>query len=196
MKHLAIFLDIDGVLNSTNSPSHIWDSKEPIDQELVDNFLYIVEELKKDYIVAVVLSSAWRIGKTLEDVQDMMLKYGITIYSKTDYLEGMPRGYEIKKWMEENTAFNHFVIFDDDIDMLGVEHFFVPVIAGHGIQREHLRIARSIASRKYNVWRDMNYIVHSGEEVFLSNQPIEWIHASVGKPTGLILISLNGDKLT
>lgn len=196
MKHLAIFLDIDGVLNSTNSPSHIWDSKEPIDQELVDNFLYIVEELKKDYVVAVVLSSAWRIGKTLEDVQDMMLKHGITIYSKTDYLEGMPRGYEIKKWMEDNTAFNHFVIFDDDIDMLGVEHFFVPVIAENGIQREHLRIARSIASRKYNVWRDMNYIVHSGEEVFLSNQPIEWIHASVGKPTGLILISLNGDELT
>lgn len=195
MKHLAIFLDIDGVLNSTNSPSHIWDSKEPIDQELVDNFLYIVEELKKDYVVAVVLSSAWRIGKTLEDVQDMMLKHGITIYSKTEYFKDMPRGYEIKKWMEENTAFNHFVIFDDDIDMLGVEHFFIPVIAEVGIQREHLRVARSIANRKYNVWRDMNYIVHSGEEVFLSNQPIEWIHASVGKPTGLILISLNGDEL-
>lgn len=195
MKHLAIFLDIDGVLNSANSPSHIWDSKEPIDQELVDNFLYIVEELKKDYVVAVVLSSAWRIGKTLEDVQDMMLKYGITIYSKTEYLKDMPRGYEIRKWMEENTAFNHFAIFDDDIDMLGVEHFFVPVIAEVGIQREHLKIARSIASRKYNVWRDMNYIVHSGEEVFLANQPIEWIRASVGKPTGLILISLNGVEL-
>jgi hypothetical protein len=94
--------------------------------------------LCKEINAVVVISSTWRLGKTVEELQEIFDYVGGTfkIIGKTDSSDLRVRGPEIKKWLEKNINeethgcmyfdFYKYVIIDDDSDMLlnQREHFF------------------------------------------------------------------------
>lgn len=117
----VIFLDIDGVLWTGKSitPGHI-DTFErgPISE--LNRIMRSVDDLH------IVISSTWRIGKSLGCLQvhfeDQGFLFPERMISVTPDLPqvGAVRGNEIQEWLDKHEHMNitSFVILDDDSDML------------------------------------------------------------------------------
>lgn len=118
-----IFLDIDGVLNNyLEREGH---------RQLSDRCVGLLNRLTDETGAKIVLSSTWRLGKSLEEIQVMAKDLGITgeVIGRTEDLRGkhpsIVRGNEIDHWINTNTdiigdkyVFRNYVILDDDCDML------------------------------------------------------------------------------
>jgi hypothetical protein len=126
-----IFLDIDGVFNCQiffkNSAKGVSYVESMICKERVSWF----NELCKDVKAKVVISSTWRMGKSLDEMKEIFAEVGgdFDIIGKTPILRGdaSVRGNEIKLWLDKNIEsvcgiperdFKSYVIIDDDSDML------------------------------------------------------------------------------
>ena len=126
----AIFLDIDGVLNSEKfwktEAQHVRKKKAiaegrshdeasaiaNIDPECVARILKIVKETGAEIVV----SSTWKYDDNLNYKLRFMgisNTYGITPWSRNRH-----RGSEIKEWLDEHPEVINYVIIDDDNDML------------------------------------------------------------------------------
>ena len=124
-----IFLDFDGVLNSqfwyvrTNGSR----GRDDLDTDAIGflNNLIAATDAK------VVVSSTWRLNRTVEELQAILDRNGFKgeVVGKTKDLrgEGCLRGNEIRCWIEDNPTmlggraswdYSDYVIFDDDSDML------------------------------------------------------------------------------
>lgn len=143
---VIIFLDIDGVLfynpmdgrvhervaerlkGRENEISKPYPAIE-FDRAAVDLFdetsLHYLDKLIADIAqqtqqeVGIVLSSSWRIGYSLEELQDLFKQHSFSKYliDKTPQLFSESRGREIAQWLEENKGrfdVAGFVILDDD----------------------------------------------------------------------------------
>ena len=149
-----IFLDIDGVFNCQlfYSSKQFKDYKEAKKQlrkdvkaERVDRLDYYANQICKERIkwfselckeinAEVVVSSTWRSGKTVEELQEIFDYCGGTfkVISKTPHT-GYERGTEISKWLQDNIKeethgclyfdFHKYAIIDDDSDMLLNQRF-------------------------------------------------------------------------
>ena len=133
MKKL-IFLDIDGVMNSTSfyekTENFVWGMFCP---DAVRNLNQIVKETGAE----IVISSAWRLHMMLDELQLIFNKnkvipriaYG-TPRLQYKYYENktkVPRGCEIKLMMEIYEVAEDYVIIDDDasgILLAQKDHFF------------------------------------------------------------------------
>ncbi len=127
-----IFLDIDGVLNCQLS-------HEDPNRVLIDN----IDEKCMEYLnmlcsatgADVVITSVWRLGRTVEKLQSILDKRGFKhrVIGKTkdlrigEYGDCILRGNEILQWIKENTEligvqnyseYKSYLILDDDSDML------------------------------------------------------------------------------
>ncbi len=131
----VIFLDVDGVLNSTKScefyhkkyggngyGGFFGESEEPTlenvlwDEECVGWFDKIVKETG----ASIVISSTWRKYYGLLAFHSMFKLYNVfdlDIIGKTKQKGFIGRGKEIQDFIEENNVKN-YVILDDDSDML------------------------------------------------------------------------------
>lgn len=139
-----IFLDIDGVLNY----ELFWREKRQRDRynelpkdapkgahDLCEKAIELLNDLIGSTGAKVVISSSWRIGRTPEELQEVLNYKGFKgeVIDKTprldfrtkDYSYSVPRGCEIKAWMEMNKGILgdkitkvKYVILDDDSDML------------------------------------------------------------------------------
>lgn len=151
-----IFLDIDGVLNCElhYKSSQFKDYKEAkkslrksVKAEKISRLDFykskiclervkLLSGLCENTDTAVVISSTWRMGKTIDELQEILNYCGATfkVIGKTDYL-GYERGIEISKWLKDNCQnyfdtpyydFYRYAIIDDDSDMLLNQqyHFF------------------------------------------------------------------------
>lgn len=125
-----IFLDIDGVMNSTlfysertqdkrykewikDHSEHIaWDACN-IDPRAVKRLNRITDATK----AKIVVSSTWRSDSNLQEVFTLV---GIKepIYDVTPYMRSRHRGSEIQEWLDKQTEPYRYVILDDDSDML------------------------------------------------------------------------------
>ena len=103
-----IFLDVDGVLNSSN---------DKFSTELeTDSHLLLLKELVDKTNSKIVLTSSWRKIPKLRKVVDTKLKnLNIEIIGETKSLPGT-RGSGIKEWLKDKEV-ESFVILDDDSDM-------------------------------------------------------------------------------
>lgn len=125
-----IFLDIDGVMNSSLFYSertqgkryNDWIKEHP--QRIAWNACNIdpraVERLNRltDATGAkIVVSSTWRSDSNLQEVFNLV---GIKepIHDITPYMRSGHRGSEIQEWLDKQTEPYRYVIFDDDTDML------------------------------------------------------------------------------
>jgi len=127
-----IFLDIDGVLNNSSDADHYEVSTGRFGRSTEFYSLRCVELLNtliKETDAKVVVSSTWRMGKSDEEMQDILNSMGVvcTVIGCTDVTNSafIFRGNEILKWLQdhEDLVGHHFyyksyVIIDDDSDML------------------------------------------------------------------------------
>ena len=114
----AIFLDIDGVLNSdeTTNPR-----KFPY---IVDNrLLNIFRELVRITEAKVVLSSTWRV----DPVGLLAAKfYGVPFHDVCPDFPGAPRCEEVVSWLRTHPEVVRYVVLDDDDDCLDELPLFQP----------------------------------------------------------------------
>ena len=130
-----IFLDFDGVLNSQlyfkkrraeKLAGHDLGVAGDLDPEAVGFLNEMIEKTG----AKVVVSSTWRIGMTIEELQELLEKVGFKgeVVGITPDLRGgsVLRGNEILEWIKDNPAivrgyysdYTDYVIFDGDSDML------------------------------------------------------------------------------
>lgn len=116
----VIFLDFDGVLNSLRSALAFGGcGRHQFDAVAVD----LMARLAGEADAHVVVSSAWRIGATVESLRAILSEYSTTLAGRVIGMtpRGLEcRGAEIAQWMAEhpNDHNRSFVIVDDDADML------------------------------------------------------------------------------
>jgi hypothetical protein len=107
----VVFLDIDGVL----APICRWDRYGDLDPGCIRVLNEIVAGAGAD----VVVSSTWRHGKSITELQEMLEAEGFIgrVIDKTPTGElGADRGGEIAAWLAEH-AVGGYVIIDDHGDM-------------------------------------------------------------------------------
>lgn len=105
--------------------------KRNFDPRCIDLLNYLTDKTGAKLVV----SSSWRNGRTVEELQQLFKTVGITgtVIDKTPrlrfghegYEKSVPRGCEIKAWLEKNKGIlgvkfskAKYVILDDDSDML------------------------------------------------------------------------------
>lgn len=152
----VLFLDIDGVLNSTQTflermgDYERQDYPQPI---LVERLNKIIDETDAE----IVISSCWRIhGK--EELQKIFTECGIKkkILDFTPKLFNSKRGIEILSWLI-NTDYgkktDNIAILDDDSDMGVLSNFLIKTDRRFGLSEKNAQTV--INSLKYlSSWKD------------------------------------------
>ncbi|NQX65653.1 hypothetical protein HQN90_05880 [Paenibacillus alba] len=120
-----IFLDIDGVLVTTNSliPSDKYFA-HTFDKTCVQNLIEILNATG----AKVVISSSWREGRTLAQLQSIFQSNGIedcVIGLTPSFNDETIRGTEIKAYLEGCNGLECFVIIDDEEKMGDLEPFLI-----------------------------------------------------------------------
>ena len=107
MTRRIVFLDIDGVL----APIRRWDRYGDLDPACIQ----VLNEIVARGFADVVVSSTWRHGKTVAELQEILEAEGFTgfVLDKTPTgAPGADRGEEIAAWLTEH-AVGGYVIIDD-----------------------------------------------------------------------------------
>jgi Swiss Army Knife RNA repair-like protein len=133
----VIFLDIDGVV----APIRQWDRYGDLEPACI----HVLNEIVATGGADVVVSSTWRHGKTVAELQAMLEARGFTgcVIDKTPSdIRGATRGDEIAAWLADNPV-DGFVIIDDHVDMGELRTHLVLTEPAHGLQPAH--VARAIA---------------------------------------------------
>lgn len=122
----VIFLDFDGVVETIyweKNENGVWDyNVHKYGRGELNNKQAIgwLNELYKHVPYDIVVSSSWRIGMSVEDLQHTITNSGfdpnIKVIDKTPQLH-QARGIEIQQWIDDNDFKNKFIIIDDDSDM-------------------------------------------------------------------------------
>ena len=123
-----IFLDIDGVL----APIRRWDRYGDLDPACIE----VLNEIVARGGAEVVVSSTWRYGRTVAELQAMLEAEGFTgsVIDKTPTgAPGAERGEEIAAWLAEH-AVGGYVIIDDHLDMGELRTHLVQTQPAQGLQ--------------------------------------------------------------
>lgn len=105
----VLFLDVDGVLNSSDS-TNFKNNLYPVD----DWMCFLVGRIQLNTDCAIVVSSSWRHDP--RGMETIRAKFN-NVIDKTPYADGC-RGDEIKAWLDAHPEVEKYAILDDDSDML------------------------------------------------------------------------------
>lgn len=143
-----LFLDIDGVLNTTHYLKYGDDSEDPdgltSDQAQIDPKK--VELLNKIVLTTgcdVVISSSWRLTNKLADIREILKSRGFQgrIVDTTPFLSGPIRGDEIQAWLNKHAELGSkvksFVILEDEEAMGLLESRTVRTTTDRGLTEHH-----------------------------------------------------------
>lgn len=141
----VIFLDFDGVLNSTRSAIAFGGYGEA---QLDPVAVALVASLAKLADARVVVSSTWRLLYSLGDLRRILSNYSHALADRvtdaTPSLRSGHRGEEIEAWLTDNGT-PSYVILDDDADMLPSQlSCFVRVDGQYGFSSPDFRKALGI----------------------------------------------------
>ncbi|MBA2939980.1 hypothetical protein HZF08_16840 [Paenibacillus sp. CGMCC 1.16610] len=130
-----IFLDIDGVLVTTNSltPSDKYFG-HTFDKTCVQN----LNEILNFTGAKIVISSSWREGRTLVQLQSIFKANGLEdcVIGVTPSFNGETiRGAEIKAYIDSFDGIESFVIIDDEESMGNFESFLIETDFRTGITK-------------------------------------------------------------
>lgn len=149
--HRFLFLDVDGVCNSTR-----WLASQESRRRLypLSHFdpaaVALVDEVCARTGAEVVVSSSWRLGKTVAGLQDLFRRVGLRapVVCKTG-VDKRGRGVEVRNWLVAGPPVESFVILDDFADMapLGGQH--VKTDAARGITEQDAERAVALLSRPW-----------------------------------------------
>ena len=132
----AVFLDIDGVLNTRTTCERTPDGYKGIDDARID---ILAKVIKKYESVDIVLSSDWKDMKHDDDDYIYMIsklkKYGLQLAGKTvDHWNN--RGEGIMNYLKEHQEIDEFVILDDNtFDFRNYRKLWESLLLTNGIER-------------------------------------------------------------
>lgn len=152
-----LFLDYDGVINSTeyfrNRPDE--DNRPHPLSEFDPIAIGHLNQICLQTGSKVVVSSDWRHGKTIQELQNILYKCGFVgeIIGVTQSLSHhgnyIVRGNEILKWIEDNNDVEEYLILDDTNDMLlRQKDNFIHVDRSVGITSQTVSMAIKILNNK------------------------------------------------
>ncbi|HEY7203504.1 MAG TPA: HAD domain-containing protein [Methylomirabilota bacterium] len=136
-----VFLDIDGVL----APIRRWDRYGDLEPACVQALNEIVAVAR----AAVVVSSTWRHGKTVDELQALLAAAGFIgeVIDKTPVgPPGADRGDEIAAWLAEHRVAG-YVIVDDHPNMGPLRARLLLTHPGHGLRPSDVARAVEILTR-------------------------------------------------
>jgi len=155
---IVVFLDFDGVLNSTafqlSLPEEQRGGVMGLDRAAIVRLNRLVQETEAE----VVISSTWRHGRTVQQLRTLLQEHGFvgTVRGRTpQWLEKSPgglysaeeRGHEIQAWLNKAEDYgcfvDSFVILDDDSDMAHLRDRLIKTEFATGLLDEH--VDRAIA---------------------------------------------------
>lgn len=117
----AIFLDVDGVLNSEQHMIENYESGKsniPDHMELQNDALICLKEIVDKTGAHIFISSTWRKHNSeLNNLRKQLKKVGLYFAGVTPELRDKRRGDEIRALLEMHPEIKQFVILDDDSDM-------------------------------------------------------------------------------
>lgn len=136
-----VFVDIDGVLNTTAWLSRV------VGSELCPEHMGHLNHLLEVTGAKVVISSSWRTNRTTQELRDLFLQNGFkgTIIGKTPFIsqENGQRGVEIQSWLRTHYLPEQvsFVILDDEPDLFLVKDRLILTSMAEGLQNRHIEEA-------------------------------------------------------
>jgi hypothetical protein len=146
----VVFLDIDGVLNSTAW----WRDREQVswtDEQIDPRAVAILNEIAPQETTRIVVSSTWRL-MGLDRVRNVLERVGVkarVVGVTPDLREDYARGKEIALWLRDNGGrIGAYVVIDDDHDA-GIGHGprFIKTDVRIGLTAEHVTQARAMFDR-------------------------------------------------
>lgn len=141
MTRRVVFLDIDGVL----APIRRWDRYGDLDPGCTR----VLNEIVAGAGAEVVVSSTWRHGKSVTELQEMLAAAGFIgcVIDKTPVgTPGAERGDEIAAWLAEHPV-GSYVIIDDHSDMGELRSRLVLTHPARGLQPADVPRAIEILER-------------------------------------------------
>jgi len=114
------------------APIRSWDRYGDLDPACIQVLNEVVARGQADVIV----SSTWRYGKTVTELQEMLQAQGFTgrvVDTTPTGTPGADRGEEIAAWLAEH-AVGGYVIIDDHVDMGDLRSHLVQTQPAHGLQ--------------------------------------------------------------
>ena len=127
------------------APIRRWDRYGELDPGCIQVLNDIVTRAGAD----VVVSSTWRYGKTVAELQEMLQVRGFTgcVVDKTPPGDaGAGRGDEIAAWLAKH-AVDSYVIIDDHVDMGELGAHLVETHPAHGLQPADAARAVAVLAR-------------------------------------------------
>lgn len=158
----VVFLDVDGVLNSSPYLAGLterhgtYDGNEErmLDPAAVERVNQIVERTG----AAVVISSSWRQVHRMPDLRMFLRKRGLrghvvigvtpTARTGSGSCLGALRGSEIQEWLDAHRHVTSFAILDDSADMGHLVHKLIQTSYGSGLLDEHVERAVAMLGMK------------------------------------------------
>jgi hypothetical protein len=147
----VLFLDIDGVLNSLGSVLALGDPSHHLDPVSIG----LLARVCKETDAQIVVSSSWRIGRTVAQLQNELDKLGAwaladRFIDRTGNGHNGHRGKQIREWLQTNGE-RPYVIVDDDSDMLPEQRpYFVHTSYEDGFRAKHYREAMKILKPEHD----------------------------------------------
>lgn len=128
----VIFLDIDGVLNSTKTCVATGGYPMELSHRAAFDWMAIklLQRLCDSSGVQIVLSSAWRKHCKFQEVA-AAFELPIIGATQNSSPDGYQRGYEIRDWLRGHPEVTQYAIIDDDPDMLDEQMEFFVHTNGH-----------------------------------------------------------------
>jgi hypothetical protein len=128
------------------APIRSWDRYGDLDPACIHVLNEIVARGQAD----VVVSSTWRYGRTVAELQSLLQAQGFTgsVVDKTPTgTPGADREGEIAAWLAEH-AVGGYVIIDDHVDMGELRSHLVQTQPAHGLQQADVPRAIAILRRR------------------------------------------------
>jgi hypothetical protein len=122
MRSRICFLDYDGVVNTP-----MWNEEGTVcsygfsKEGKVNNFQAVqwLSEACQKFGYDIVVTSTWRLWDNYKEcLINGGLRKGIEVLGKTPFIRDVPRGAEIKAYLDEHPEIQYYVIVDDEADML------------------------------------------------------------------------------
>jgi hypothetical protein len=141
-----LFLDIDGVLNSTKFFNRIRSFIQIIDEDdyLDPEPIKIINELIEETDAKVIISSSWRLIHSLEKINFLLQKHG-AIFSAVDVTPELTnnnqwgkRGLEIQAYLDSlKKKPESICIIDDNNDIKPLEKYLILTTFKDGLTKDH-----------------------------------------------------------
>lgn len=148
---MIIFLDFDGVLNSTafyNSEEYLKSIEGMTDAEIMlvnpqlhldPKTIQLINQLVDKTNCKLVVSSTWRYQYSKEELTELCKSRGGTF----EFFDVTPnivvnRGEEIQNWIDSNHYVGKFFAIDDDWRMKPIEEFWIQTDINVGLTQEHI----------------------------------------------------------